>query len=540
VACGANKYATGGASVCIAQPTCGAGFKMSADTKTALRTCSACGANTYKVGDNRATSCTAQPTCGAGFKMSGSYSNQIRSKQCSVSSSLIQYAGDNRNNPVFGGGGFVGSLTLAECKARCDTDTDSYGRKCVAIEFSDGGSPTLSASTKRSCALLWGCESTSLYWSGGSVYKRDATTTTTTTTDSFDTKTALRTCSACGANTYKVGDNRATSCTAQPTCGAGFKMSADTKTALRTCSACGANTYEVGDNRVTSCTEQPTCGAGFKMSADTKTALRTCSACGANTYKVGDNRATSCTTQPTCVAGQFISKNLKTERRTCTTSLAKAKLLREAAAPGLQQARKVRLGATTTVAPLSKENWNCALDGCSPGSWCADDQQCKHHTTCHVEQTQVRAGDQSSDTVCRWNAYSGVPCLHIACQHTNEKLINVVHRKNEAPRFKFHHCNHRDEGPTCKCRCHLGSREAEHANNTPAPLDGGWSLFSEFGRCHSECTVETGPAGWKSKYRACNSPKPANGGAFCKGADWETVPCTDSACDKPMPVVEGS
>ena len=194
------------------------------------------------------------------------------------------------------------------------------------------------------------------------------------------------------------------------------------------------------------------------------------------------------------------------------------------------------LGATTTVAPnASQKNWNCALDGCSPGSWCADDQQCKHHTTCHVEQTQVRAGDKSSDTVCRWNANSGVPCLHIACQHTNEKLINVVHRKSEAPQFKFHHCNHRDEGPDCKCRCHLDSREAQHVNNTPAPLDGGWSLFSEYGRCHSECTDETGPAGWKSKYRACSSPKPANGGAPCKGADWETVPCQDSTCDKPMP-----
>ena len=132
---------------------------------------------------------------------------------------------------------------------------------------------------------------------------------------------------------------------------------------------------------------------------------------------------------------------------------AKAAVLRRGAAPELQAARKVLLGATTTVAPnTSQKNWNCNLDGCSPGSWCAADKQCKHHTTCHVEQTEISAGDRYSDTVCRWIANSGVPCVHIACQHTNEKLINVVHRKNESPEFKFHHCNHHDEGPDCKVR----------------------------------------------------------------------------------------
>jgi hypothetical protein len=397
---------------------------------------------------------------------------------------------------------------------------------------------------------------------------------------SKDSKVAKRSCRNCGADTYKTGLNRRTKCTTQPTCVAGQYISKNLKTKRRTCTPCSAGSHtNVADQFACKpCEVNDALDAthvGFAVAAGAKkcdkhtvcTLPTTVNGVGQyETKAASPHHDRECASLAVAVKYQFISKvatpttdrvmqwcqlegspledcPIRQEKAAKAevirqAALAKAKLLREAAAPGLQQARKVRLGATTTVAPLSKENWNCALDGCSPGSWCADDQRCKHHTTCHVEQTQVRAGDKNSDTVCSWNANSGVPCLHIACQHTNEKLINVVHRKNEAPRFKFHHCNHRDEGPTCKCRCHLGSREAEHVNNTPAPLDGGWSPFSEFGRCHSECTVETGPAGWKSKYRACNSPKPANGGAFCKGADWETVPCTDSACDKPMPVVK--
>merc|ERR1711924_520101 len=92
------------------------------------------------------------------------YGAQQKQKQCYVNGDKAVHHGDRLDNPVFGGGGFIGTLTLDDCKARCNTDKGPKGRPCVAIEFSDGGG----ASTgKRSCALLWGCDYVK-DWSGGS------------------------------------------------------------------------------------------------------------------------------------------------------------------------------------------------------------------------------------------------------------------------------------------------------------------------------------------------------------------------------------
>ena len=132
--------------------------------------------------------------------------------------------------------------------------------------------------------------------------------------------TADATCTPCGDNTYKTGTNALATCIAQATCNAGQKISADSKTALRTCSDCGADTYQgaTGD-RSTTCSAQSTCGAGEKISADSKTALRICSNCDAGTYQSAtDHRTMACTAQATCNAGQKISADSKTALRTCS------------------------------------------------------------------------------------------------------------------------------------------------------------------------------------------------------------------------------
>ena len=61
---------------------------------------------------------------------------RIASSQCTVETR--EYDGDLLHNPVFEGGGFIGQLTLEDYKTRC-VNTDSKGRSCVAIEWSDGG-----------------------------------------------------------------------------------------------------------------------------------------------------------------------------------------------------------------------------------------------------------------------------------------------------------------------------------------------------------------------------------------------------------------
>ncbi|XP_055376724.1 hemicentin-1-like [Condylostylus longicornis] len=59
----------------------------------------------------------------------------------------------------------------------------------------------------------------------------------------------------------------------------------------------------------------------------------------------------------------------------------------------------------------------------------------------------------------------------------------------------------------------------------PCPVDGGWSVWSSWTSCSVTCGVGT-----KERYRTCNSPKPANGGKFCKGLDKMVQTCISIPC----------
>lgn len=85
-----------------------------------------------------------------GFDTSDHYGSRNLNAQCFVDE--IEYDGDRTDNPIFEGGGFIGTMTLAQCKSECTSRTDSKGRPCVAIEWSDGGS-TQSDSTTKSCGI---------------------------------------------------------------------------------------------------------------------------------------------------------------------------------------------------------------------------------------------------------------------------------------------------------------------------------------------------------------------------------------------------
>ena len=97
------------------------------------------------------------------FPFSGVYQAYPYS-QCSTNED--KYEGDRPDNPIFGGGGFVGEMTGEECKNMCDdpTNVDEYDRPCVAYEHS-----SQNASDVANCALAWACESTNT-WEGGATY----------------------------------------------------------------------------------------------------------------------------------------------------------------------------------------------------------------------------------------------------------------------------------------------------------------------------------------------------------------------------------
>jgi len=110
---------------------------------------------------------------------------KVRTSQCTVSSAPLP--GDNKDDPIFGGGGYVGVMTLKDCETLCkDPSTvDKHGRRCMAVEFAKYNN--LDKYGRASCALAWGCETTVPMaprpfdllnqltlglWDGGDVYKR--------------------------------------------------------------------------------------------------------------------------------------------------------------------------------------------------------------------------------------------------------------------------------------------------------------------------------------------------------------------------------
>ena len=91
-----------------------------------------------------------------------------QSSQCYANSA--PYDGDSVDNPVFGGSGYIGSMTGEECRSQCDDESlvDSHGRRCVAYEHS-----SQNPSDVANCALAWACDFTKP-WTGGAVYIRNS------------------------------------------------------------------------------------------------------------------------------------------------------------------------------------------------------------------------------------------------------------------------------------------------------------------------------------------------------------------------------
>ncbi|XP_046850057.1 LOW QUALITY PROTEIN: uncharacterized protein LOC124443619 [Xenia sp. Carnegie-2017] len=62
-------------------------------------------------------------------------------------------------------------------------------------------------------------------------------------------------------------------------------------------------------------------------------------------------------------------------------------------------------------------------------------------------------------------------------------------------------------------------------NLQPCPINGGWSAWSEWGKCNKTCG-----GGIKERFRSCSEPKPAFGGQICEGAIREITICNTHQC----------
>ncbi|CAC5416425.1 HMCN [Mytilus coruscus] len=90
--------------------------------------------------------------------------------------------------------------------------------------------------------------------------------------------------------------------------------------------------------------------------------------------------------------------------------------------------------------------------------------------------------------------------------------------------YRSRYCN--KPQPSCGgSTCSGTSKQYQICNSSPCPVDGQWGEWSSYGSCPVTCG-----SGAHSRYRTCNNPSPANGGASCKGLDTEYTMCWNGEC----------
>ncbi|XP_028290490.1 SCO-spondin [Gouania willdenowi] len=78
--------------------------------------------------------------------------------------------------------------------------------------------------------------------------------------------------------------------------------------------------------------------------------------------------------------------------------------------------------------------------------------------------------------------------------------------------------------------CAAGGEEVEPCNTVQCPVDGGWSDWSRWSPCSSQCG-----SGEQTRDRLCNSPAPQHGGLSCSGPHIQSRDCNSQPCSGVCP-----
>ncbi|KAK2858572.1 hypothetical protein Q5P01_003192 [Channa striata] len=112
----------------------------------------------------------------------------------------------------------------------------------------------------------------------------------------------------------------------------------------------------------------------------------------------------------------------------------------------------------------------------------------------------------------KWTSWS--ECSKTCFNHVDEVGI----------RQRFRSCNNTNS------TCDGDSEEQEPCNTVHCPVNGGWSLWSPWSNCSSECD-----SGVQTRERFCNSPSPQHGGSSCPGPQIQTRDCNSHPCSGACP-----
>lgn len=276
-------------TVCIEQPTCFAGERITADFKTSRRKCIACDPDEYQdQTKHREPSCIPQPTCNAGEKFEISVTKKRQCSSCDAN----EYQ-DASN----GGAVEVTCSAQPTCSAGEYISPDSAISRRFCTACTPGNFQDATNHRELDCKSQPVCKAGTAFTSK---------------------VTEKRACKPCSSNTYQDNTDRTalqTTCIEQPFCGPGKKMSADTKSERRRCSDCEDDTYQdLNEHRSTSCKPQQPCGAGTLYDA-TVFEERLCNECPINTYQdTSAHTETTCKPQNTCPAQYaFVDGSITTQ-----------------------------------------------------------------------------------------------------------------------------------------------------------------------------------------------------------------------------------
>nr|XP_040023734.1 SCO-spondin [Gasterosteus aculeatus aculeatus] len=100
-------------------------------------------------------------------------------------------------------------------------------------------------------------------------------------------------------------------------------------------------------------------------------------------------------------------------------------------------------------------------------------------------------------------------------------------------RLRFRSCNHTltaFNGTVEDSACDGDGEDQEPCNTVHCPVNGGWSAWSSWSQCSSECD-----SGVQTRERLCSSPTPQHGGSNCPGPHIQTGDCNSHPCSGVCP-----
>ncbi|XP_077410354.1 SCO-spondin [Vanacampus margaritifer] len=127
-----------------------------------------------------------------------------------------------------------------------------------------------------------------------------------------------------------------------------------------------------------------------------------------------------------------------------------------------------------------------------------------------VQRCSIRCHTEEPDGIwSKWTSWS--ECSKTCFHHADDVGI----------RQRFRSCNHTNAQSTCDG----DGAQQEPCNIVHCAVDGGWSAWSPWSLCSSECN-----SGVQTRERFCTSPPPQHGGKNCPGPHIQTADCNAHPC----------